>query len=512
MPISSPIPNRSDQGKLLKHCLITLVASCVAGSAFAAGDDLPDIGSPSDAVISKGQEGQIGRMVLRQLRGAGLIVEDPQIQEYITSLGMRLAGHAHEGDQKFVFFVVDESSINAFALPGGYVGVHSGLITAAQTESELAGVLAHEIAHVTQRHIARSIYDNQRTSMVTTAAMLAAILIGAATDAGSDFMQGAVAASQAANIQRQINFTRSNEHEADRVGMGVLASAGFDPYGMPAFFETLARRYGLAARNVPQILLTHPVTGERIAEARGRARQLPVVEVEDSAGFGLIKTRLKVSAVRTPDEALAVYAEPGTRPEATLDEIYARALSFMRASLWDAAGETFADLLADNPGVIAFHIGRGDALIASAKYEDGLAVFRNAVALFPRNIPLTISNAEALIVAGRPAEAHEILLDLLNNVPPTPEQIRLIARAANAAGDVGNAHFYMAEYYILGADLPMAVNQLRMALESPNVNSVDKARYQARLDFLRDNMPEKMREQLEQVIVEEPGEPSTSER
>jgi predicted Zn-dependent protease len=491
----------------VKRLSLLLLGAILAGTGLAAGNDLPDIGSPSDSVITQGQENQIGRMVMRQLRGAGLLVEDTLVQEYITNIGMRLAGHAHDGDQRFTFFVVDQPSINAFALPGGYIGVHTGLITAAQTESELAGVLAHEIAHVTQRHIARAIYDSQRTSMVTTAAMLAAILIGAAVDAGSDFTMGAVAASQAAGIQRQINFTRSNEYEADRVGMGILASAGFDPYGMPAFFETLGRRYGLAAHNVPQILLTHPVTSERVAEARGRARQLPATDVTDTVTFGLVKTRLKVLELPTADEALALYAPVPVQPDATLDERYGRAMSLMRASLWDAAAETFADLLADEPGVIPFHIGRGEALIASAKYEDGLAVFRDAASLFPRNVPLTVSYAEALIVAGRPAEAHEVLLDLLNNVPPTPPQIRLIARAANAAGDVGNAHYYMAEYYISSANLPLAVNQLRMALEAPNVNSVDRARYQARLEFLADNMSEKMRKELDEIIAGEPRTP-----
>jgi predicted Zn-dependent protease len=335
--------------------------------------------------------------------------------------------------------------------------------------------------------------------------MLAAILVGAATDAGSDFTMGAVAASQAAGIQRQINFTRSNEFEADRVGMSILSSAGFDPHGMPAFFETLARRYGLASQNVPKILLTHPVTSERIAEARGRARQLPAAEFEDRVSFGLVKTRLKVSNLKSADEAMAIYAPARPEPGAGLDEVYGRALALMRASLWDAAAETFADLLDQNPGTIAFHIGRGDALVASAKYEDGLAVFREAAALFPRNVPLIVSYAQALIVSGRPAEAHEVLLDLLNNVPPTPDQIRLIARAANAAGDVGNAHYYMAEYYILSANLPLAVNQLRMALEAPNVNSVDLARYQARLDFLSKNMSEKMRKQLDEVLAGDPG-------
>ena len=471
--------------------IIVFAAVAALGSAHAADNDLPDIGSPSDAVLTQDREGQLGRMVVRQIRDAGLLVEDPAIQEYITDLGLRLATHAHDGDQRFSFFVVDDPQINAFALPGGYIGVNAGLIEATATESELAGVMAHEIAHVTQRHIARAIYDNQKTSIISAAAMLAAILVGVSTNAGGEAIQGAVAASQAATVQRQINFTRSNEYEADRVGIGFLSSAGFDPNGMPAFFETLARRYGLASKRVPEMLQTHPVTTDRIAESRGRARLLPGSKHEDSINYGLVKARIQVADARTNEDAQAYFNTRLKRDEDSIPDRYGLALTLMRMSRPDRAEIIFRDLLEENPGVIAFHIARAQALDAGGQRAEAMAIYDNAAGLFPRNVPLIIAYAEALIAAGQPREAHELLLDLLNNVPPTPPQVRLIARAANAEGDVGNAYFYMAEYHIMSGNLRMAMDQLRLALESPGVDPVDRSRYQARLTELQRFAPER---------------------
>jgi len=190
--------------------------------------------------------------------------------------------------------VVRDGAINAFALPGGFIGVNYGTILASNSESQLAGVLAHETAHVVQRHIARAIQAQSRQSITTAAAVLAAILIGAA-GGGSGAVEGGIAAAQGMAAQQQINFTRDNEFEADRVGMGFLAHAGFDPRGMPDFFETLNRRYGYAESRVPKMLLDHPVTSERIAEARSRAAQLDrPKKITDSTGYSLVRERLRV--------------------------------------------------------------------------------------------------------------------------------------------------------------------------------------------------------------------------
>lgn len=469
----------------------TLLLLAVLAAPALAGPDLPDFGSPADAALSKDREAQIGRGVMLQLRNAGVVIDDPQLTEYIGSLGSQIASHANNGDFRFNFFFVRDDQINAFALPGGFIGVNSGLLLSTDNENELAGVLAHEISHVTQRHIARSAYDAQRTSVASLAAMIAALLLGAAADAGGEALTGIATASQAMMAQRQLNFTRSNELEADRVGMEVLSTAGFDPNGMATFFEELSKRYGSTVEFVPAILQTHPVTSERVAEARARARQLPKVEHADSPGYALAKARLEVLGAPTPEAAFALFRDKAdSRVPA---DRYGLGLALMRVSLNDNAERIFRDLTTEFPTSITFRIGEAEALMASGATEAALKFYAEAVRLFPRNVPLTISYAEALISAGRAADAHQLLLDLLNNVSATSEQLRLIARAANAQGDVGNAYFYMSYYYASIGNLPLAIGQVRLALETPRVNSVDHARYQARMNELLEYLPPEQR-------------------
>ena len=483
----------------MRRLTANLILAMTALPLAAQEPNLPDFGSPADAIINKNQEEQLGRQVVAQMRNAGGILEDPQLQEYIDSIGSQLVGQASDGSQNFQFFVVDDGAINAFALPGGYIGVNAGLILTSESESELAGVLAHEIAHVTQRHIARSIYDSQRTSILSMATMLAAVLLGAAADAGGDAMTGIVTASQAAQIQRQINFTRSNEHEADRVGIETLSAAGFDTRGMATFFEKLARRYGMAREQIPALLQTHPVTSARIAEARERSRLLPAATHTNSMGYGVAKARLTIQQARSVSNARDIFAARIEQGNGDFSDRYGLALCQASLGLIDEADRTLNALVDEYPSIIAFWIARAETLMLAGFVDAAIDVYVEANGLFPRNVPLAISFAESLINAGQPARAHALLLDLLNNVPPTPEQIRLIARAANAEGDVGNAYYYMGEYYLSVGNPALAMTQLRMALEAPGVNSVDRSRYDARLRQIVNAMPEDQRRRMEQA-------------
>lgn len=453
--------------------------------------ELPDFGSPADTILNKNREAQLGYRVLLQLRNAGTIVDDPLLTEYINVLGAKLASQANDGDFQFNFFVIGDDSVNAFALPGGHIGVNTGLILASDNESELAGVLAHEVSHVTQRHIARAMYDNQRMSIVSIATMLAALVLGAATDSSSDAVQGVLMGGQAAAAQRQINFTRQHEQEADRIGIEVLHDAGFDPNGMASFFSKLARRASSSQQFIPEMLQTHPISTGRVAEARGRARQMPPQAHTDSINYGLAKARIEVMSAPTDRAALEIFEsrsdddDPASR--------YGLGLAMMRMSLTDQAERIFRDLARDYPHVIAYRIGQAEALMAGGLVEAALELFAECAELFPRNVPMTISYAEALIEAGQPAEAHKLLLDLLNNVPPTPSQIQLIARAANAEGDIANAQYYMSEYHLSMGNLPLAISQIRMALETPGVHAVDRARFEAKLEQWLDYLPEEQR-------------------
>lgn len=484
-------------GKLsLKRRIGALAAAAiltVAVGAPRAEVNLPDIGSPADAVLSKSDEARIGRAIMRNIRASGQLVEDPQVNEYINEIGHRIASQTNDGDHSFTFFVVDDPNINAFALPGGFVGVHTGLLDATRSEDELAGVLAHEVAHVTQRHIARAIHANQRQSILSTAIMLGAILAGAA-GGSSDAMQGAIAVAQGTAMQQQINFTRNNEYEADRVGISALADAGFDPQGMATFFEVISNDTRPVEARVPEFLRTHPVTSARIAEARGRAREYPKVSTPDSTNYGITRARLRVAAQSTPEQAVALYEQQRYERQSDIER-YGRAIAYQRAGRHNEANRIFEELLYKDPKVIAYHIGLADTQLALEQTDAARNTFERARELFPRNVPLTIHYAEALLQLGEAVQAHRMLLDLLNNVPPTPEQVRLIARAAIAAGDTAEAHYYMAEYSFMTGDLVQGVNFLRQALRVPDIQEIQRIRFEARIDFIREYMTE---EQLQQ--------------
>jgi predicted Zn-dependent protease len=464
----------------------------VAGTSQADPDDLPDIGSPAQAMLTLEDEYQIGRMIVRGLRDQDQILEDPEVSEYIRSVGMRLSSQAHDGAQRFNFFMVRDNTINAFALPGGFIGVNTGLLLQTHNESELAGVLAHEIAHVTQRHIARSIAAQSRSSLVSTAAMLAAILVGAAAGGGDAAMAG-VAAAQSLAIQQQISFTRANETEADRVGLGILARSGFDPNGMPTFFETISRLGGSSEINIPEMLRTHPVSSTRIAETKERAAQLTDVKpTPDSVSYALTRERLRVLSTPAGEDPRSYYAAIiGNEPDATPPQMYGQGLALMMAGQPAKAVPIFERLAASDPTILQYYTALGQAQLLAGNGDASIKTLKHARELFPRNVAVTVRYAETLMRQGDAKQAHEILLDLFNVVPPTPEQAKLTAQAANAAGDVADSYFYMSEYHVMSGDLLLAVNQLQLALAVPKITDVQRARFEARLDEIQQALPKR---------------------
>lgn len=476
------------------------ILSAVAGLVFAvlarsAEVQMPDLGSPADAILSKSDEAQIGRAIMHQIRRSGQLVEDPQITEYVNEIGHRIAAQSNNGDYKFTFFVVDDPTINAFALPGGFIGVHTGLIEATRTEDELAGVLAHEVAHVTQRHIARAIHANSRQSLLSTMIMLGALVAGAA-GAGSDVMQGAIAVAQGSQAQSQINFTRSNEYEADRIGISALADAGFDPQGMASFFEVMSRTNTPQEYRTPEFLRSHPVSTSRIAEARGRARDYPRIQTTDSKNYGVARARLLVGRQETTEQAVE-YFERQPYEYMSDAQRYGMAVAYLGDGQNRAANRIFEELANREPEVIAYHIGLAESQLAMERIDESVATYERALELFPRNVPLTIEYADALLRLGQPEYAHKILLDLLNNTPPTPEQVRLIATAADRAGEFAEANYYMAEYRFMIGDLVGGVTFLQRALSTPDLQEIQRIRFEARIDFIREFMTAEQLQQLQ---------------
>ena len=476
-----------------------LIFVAVFASGVGAQDiQLPDMGSPADAMLSKSMEAQIGRSIMRDIRRSGMVIEDPQITEYINEIGHRIAIQSNDGDQTFTFFVIDDSRINAFALPGGFIGVHTGLIEAARNEDELAGVLAHEVAHVTQRHIARAIHARSRQSMLSTALMLGAMILGAAGGDG-DVVQAGIALAQGTAAQQQINFTRSNEFEADRIGINALAEAGFDPHGMASFFEVMSRQeISSPDLRTPEFLRTHPVTTTRISEARSRAAGYPRVISDDSASYGIARARILVDRYDTSEKAVA-YFERRDYAKQTDFQRYGRAVAYQRDGRHRQANTIFEELAAKDKKVIAYHIGLAQTQLALEDYRRSQDTFDRAIELFPRNVPLVIHYAEALLRLGEAERAHELLLDLLNNVPPTPGQVQLIARAANEAGNDAESLYYMSEYRLMTGDMIGGIGFLRQALALPELQEIQRIRFEARIDFIRDFMSEEQLKQLQRA-------------
>jgi beta-barrel assembly-enhancing protease len=491
--------------KKCRSPLAGALSSLLAGLALALGahaaedtnsvaSQLPDMGSPENAILSKTDEYQIGLMAMHQLRGQGLILEDPELSDYIQNLGSRLASQARDDDQNFQYFILRSDEINAFATYGGFICINSGLILLTATESDLAAVMGHETAHVRQRHIARSILAQSRMSLGTTAAMLAAVLIGAASGAGGQAMEGAIAMSQAVSLQQSMNFSRAEEAEADRIGIGLVAGAGFDASAMANFFETMARRQGDPETPGPlDMLRNHPVNRDRIAEARARAGQYAKNRVSESILYAWMKERLRVLVAPVDKDMVVYYAQLREHRELSDSERYGEALAQTRGGQTAPAVATLRALLEKYPQITALYTALGQALQADHQSAAALANFEHATTLFPRNVPVAIRYADTLMQTGHARQAHLLLLDVFNNTQPTPEQIRLTAMAASAAGDTGDASYYMAEYHISNGDLPLANQQLELALASPNLTSVQRQRFRARLDEIR----EWMREQRE---------------
>jgi predicted Zn-dependent protease len=486
--------------KSLSAFAAAAAVSAMVGVGWAAGvglgssgvdQDLPDLGSPATAAVSLDEEYRAGLGWFSSMRQTGVILEDPEVSDYIQEIGHSLSSRAEEGQHQFYYFVLKDPVVNAFAMPGGFIAIQSGLILATRNENELAGVMAHETAHVTQRHLVRQLIDQSHAGLVSTAAMLAAILLGATAGRGSpDAMEGAILATQGAAIQHQINYTRSSEFEADRIGIGTMASAGYDPLGMASFFEYLGQSGPEPSRvNAVQFLIDHPLPSDRIAEARNRAEQIGRVRHTDSLGYTLMRERLR-SLVGNPQAARDYYANLAKNGAGLgIEDRYGKDVADIVMRNPTAAIADLQALVKENPKVNQFYGALGQAYLVNGQLKESQAVLDKALILFPRNVPVTIRLAETLMHAGDNKRAHLILDDLFNVVEPTPDQTRLIAKAAYAAGDVPDSYYYMSYFYLMSGEFKMAVNQLQLGLGMPGLDPIQRARFSARLEEVRAAMP-----------------------
>jgi len=466
-----------------------------AGTGSAVDQNLPELGSPADAAVSLDDEYEAGLGWFRQMEQMGTVLEDPEVNDYIQELGHSLSSRADAdtiyGQHQFYYFVVREPVINAYAMPGGFIAVNSGTILATQNESELAGVLAHETAHVTQRHLVRGLIDQSHAGLVATAAMLAAILLGATAGHSSPgAMEGGILAAQSAGIQHQINYTRANEFEADRVGIGTMAAAGYDPLGMASFFQALDRNSPDPSRvSAVGFLIDHPLSAERVAEARNRAEQIGRVHHEDSLGFKLMRERLR-SLVGDPKRVREYYASLVKNGAGlTMEERYGRDVADIAMKNPAAALPDLQTLVREYPKVNQFYDALGQAYLQNGQLKESQEILDKALTLFPRNVPVTIRLSETLMHSGENKRAQLLLDDLFNVVEPSPDQTKLIAKAASQAGDLADSYYYMSFYWVMTGDLKMSATQLQLALALPGLDPIQRARFSARLDEIKAAMP-----------------------
>jgi predicted Zn-dependent protease len=463
----------------------TLLHSPSFVSSEVSGNELPDFGDSSGSLISPAQEMELGEAFMNSVRAQATLIHDPEISGYIRQLGERLVTHSDAPSYPFTFFVVKDPAVNAFAGPGGYIGIHTGLILTARNESELAGVMAHEIAHVTQRHLLRAYESANQMNLPSVAGMIAAILLGVATENADAGIAG-VSAIQAGNIQRQLNFTRANEKEADRIGIQTLARSGIDPYGMPSFFERLHQSTRLYGNNVPEFLSTHPVTTDRIAESMSRAEEYGRGKQLDSLDFQLIRVRLHVLDSGNPQAVFKDYQSRVSKKSAGPADHYGLALAYWRNGADDKAQKLLLTLMDNDPDRAAYRTALAQIQLESGQVQEALDLYEDTLSLYPGDVIVGQYYAAALIQAGQAKKARDQVLKMLRNEQArTAETYKLWAKAASVSGPAWETNVASAEVYNLYGSPKLAIDQLKQALSHKGLSQYDQARIQARLKELQ---------------------------
>ncbi|VFN01910.1 MAG: Putative Zn-dependent protease, contains TPR repeats [Candidatus Kentron sp. G] len=473
--------------------LFTFVFLILPGPARAYGIgqnrldiSLPDMRDSSETVLSATDAQQLGEAFMRRIRTKLSVIDEPEISTYLNTLGYRLASHSGGQNQgsgasnvRFTFFGVKDSAINAFAVPGGFIGINAGLILATESESDLAAVLAHEIAHIRQNHVARAIQLSEKMHPLTTAGMLAALVIGSQN---SEAGQAAMAAVSAGGVQKQIDFTRANEEEADRLGILTLAAAGFDPRAMPNFFERMqtAHRY---YSEPPEFLSTHPVTVSRIADSRNRAEQYPYRQYSDTLEYHLVRAHLTVMMGKNPQESV-IYFDDVLRNGKYRNRTGARyglALASMAAGNWKRARTELGKLRKEKPDHVTFQARLADVELAAGHIREAIRLYGDALLLYPGNRSLTLGYARALLEGNEPEKVIGLLDRREEGLIRDSALQKLLARAFSQVGRQAQANAALAEHYYLEGYLNSAIRQLRMALKLPNQDYYQSSRIEARL-------------------------------
>ncbi|MDR0577691.1 MAG: M48 family metalloprotease [Candidatus Accumulibacter sp.] len=475
----SNLPNRG----LLRGTLLAL-AVCAAATGNAQVDNLPDLGESARAELSPRMERRIGEEIMNEIRlREPSYVDDPDVNDYLEQLGRRLVNASANPAGEFHFFAIRDGTVNAFAMFGGYIGVNTGTILAAQSESELAAVLSHEIAHVTQNHLARQIAKEKQNTIPGLIAMAVAVL---AARSNTSVAEGAIASAQAGMIQAQLAYSRDFEREADRVGFQTLESAGFDVHGIGDFFGRLQKATRLYENNAPVYFRSHPLTIERLSDMQNRAQGAPYRQVVSSLDFHLVRARLRAQAV--PPKDAAPEFERSLREGKYASETAARyglAYALLRARDLDGArraGDPLRAQWAESP-ILA---GLAASISEQSGDSDGAReIYRQALQRFPRAKSLVYGFADLLHAQGAYPRALAFLDEQLARSPSDFKLFGLQAKVCAALGKHVRQRRAQAEYYLLQGQLGAAIEQLQFAQKEKDGDFYELSAVDARLRELR---------------------------
>lgn len=475
------------------HRLLPGILALALISQPVYADDLPELGDVASNELSLATEKKIGQKIMDEIRWReASYLDDPDVENYLNQLGARLVAVGNDPGMGFQFFAIDDMSINAFAMPGGYIGVHAGLLLAAQTESELAGVLAHEISHVTQRHIARQVYQSKQLSMASMVAMGLSLLAARSSPQGT---MAAISTTQAGAISAQLAFSRDFERESDRLGFEMLRRAGYDVRGMSTFFGRLQQSTRQYENNATAYLRTHPLSGERMSDMQNRERPVTYRQVADSPEFHLVRARVRalqgrpVDAVREFETSLRdrKYAsEASTR--------YGLAVALARNRDWRAAEQELTavrKLKVTSPMVdrqlAEVRMGRGDK-------DAGLALYREAMVRYPLNMPLLYGYGSALLAEKQFSAALGFADEQLQNHPQDARFLKLRADSYAGLGRRSQHHLALAELTALKGQTAGAIEQLQLAQQAGDANFYEMSMIDGRLREMKKRQIEEMKE------------------
>lgn len=459
--------------------LSTLGLACVlflAALPTRAEPDLPDLGGSGYSIITLQQEYHLGRAWARILRGSTRIYDDPLVSQYIEDLTWSLVSHSQLQDKRLEILVLDNPTINAFAAPGGIIGVHSGLILTAQSEGQLASVLSHELAHLSQRHFAAQLEEERRNKPFFLATMLGSLLIAAADpEAGIAAIQSSLASS----VSSKLSFSRQNEREADYLGMQTLTSAGYSPFAMAEMFDQL-QESARFSRVPPEFLLTHPVTQSRVADALNRAEQFNSKQQQhNTLSFNLVRARVQAHYAKDKKQLLEKYQSLRT-PQAKDDLKYAIAYTAIQNQQFKLARQEINDFSAGFNKTLSARFLNAELAVAEERFEDALKILQTLRSLFPGNHAISYLSADVYLKLNQPTKASQIYEKLVENQPADSRAWYLLAESYGLEGNIVGVHEARIEYFLLTANIDRALKQIDYVLKDPNLSESEKARIEQR--------------------------------